>query len=109
VPVDHHAPWAVANGDLRPLDAVCDAEDADRAGTAVRDIDPVVRGRDGEPDRRLAGADLLTTSIASRSTRETVPAIELTMNASPRSGTIPIAQVPVPSSSRPTSSKESAS
>ena len=49
------------------------------------------------------------TSIASRSTRETVPAIELTMNASPRSGTIPIAHVPTPSSSRPTSSKESAS
>jgi hypothetical protein len=49
------------------------------------------------------------TSILSRSTRETVPAIELTMKASPRSGTIPIAQVPVPSSSRPTSSNESAS
>ncbi len=49
-----------------------------------------------------------TTSIASRSTRETVPAIELTMKASPRSGTIPIAQVPVPSSRRPTSSNVSA-
>ncbi len=40
--------------------------------------------------------------------RATVPATELTTNASPRSGTTPTAHAPVPTSSRPTGSFVSA-
>ena len=57
--VDDDSARPVADRDLRPLDAVGHAEYAHRSGAAVRHVDPVVRRGDREPDRRLAGADLL--------------------------------------------------
>src|SRR5207302_10771746 len=59
VRIDGDAAGTVTDRDLRPLDAVHDAEDAHRAGAAVADVDAVVRGRDGQADGRLADAQLL--------------------------------------------------
>ena len=57
--IDGDAARPVADGDLRPLRPVRDADHGERPRAAVRHVDPVARWRNGQPDRRLAGADLL--------------------------------------------------
>src|SRR4029077_15561373 len=50
-------PGAPPDRARRPPAAAADPAPPDRAGAAVRDVQPVVRRMKGEPDRRRPGAD----------------------------------------------------